>query len=85
MFHAQGSRVITVVVQVGAAKIYGIVAAVEALRKEERQDKTQFTTKIGVKTSLDPPVLLLCKIFIPSYAFDTIAGHSRPLIARLYR
>jgi hypothetical protein len=34
-------------------KIYGIVAAaVGALRKEERQDETQFTTKIGGKTSL---------------------------------
>jgi hypothetical protein len=28
-------------------KIY--VAAVEALRKKERQDETQFTTKIGGK------------------------------------
>ncbi len=28
------------------------VPAVEALRKEERGDKTQFTTKIGGKTSL---------------------------------
>jgi hypothetical protein len=40
-FNAQGSRVI-IVVQV-----------VEALRKKERQDETQFTTnKIGGKTSL---------------------------------
>jgi hypothetical protein len=30
-------------------KIY--VPAVEALRKEERGDKTQFSTKIGGKTS----------------------------------
>jgi hypothetical protein len=36
-----------VVVQVGAFKIY--VAAMEALRKRERQDETQFTTKIGRK------------------------------------
>ncbi len=28
------------------------VAAVEALRKKERGDQTQFTTKIGGKTSL---------------------------------
>jgi hypothetical protein len=35
---AQGSRVIIVVVQVGAVKIYG--AVVEALRKKERQDET---------------------------------------------
>jgi hypothetical protein len=31
-------------------KIY--VAAVEELRKNERQDETQFTTKIGGKTTL---------------------------------
>jgi hypothetical protein len=30
------------------------VAAVEALREKERGDETQFTTKIGGKTSLDP-------------------------------
>jgi hypothetical protein len=36
-------KVIIEVVQVGAVKIY--VAAVEALRKKERQDETQFTTK----------------------------------------
>jgi hypothetical protein len=40
------------VVQVGAVKIY--VAAVEALRKKERQVETQFTTKIGGKSSLGP-------------------------------
>jgi len=33
-FNAQGSRVIIVVVQLGAVKIY--VAAVEALRKKEK-------------------------------------------------
>jgi hypothetical protein len=48
-FNAQGSRV---VVHVGAVKIYA--AAVEALRKKERQDETQFTTKIYGKTSLCP-------------------------------
>jgi hypothetical protein len=37
-----------VVVQVGTVKIY-VAAAVEALRKKERQDETQFTTKIGGK------------------------------------
>jgi hypothetical protein len=36
-------KLIIVVVQIGAVKIY--VAAVEALRKKERQEKTQFTTK----------------------------------------
>jgi hypothetical protein len=42
-----GSRVIVVVVQAGAVKIY--VAAVEALKNKERQDETQFTTKTGGK------------------------------------
>jgi hypothetical protein len=55
--NAQGSRVIILVVQVGAVKIY--LAAVEALRKKERQDETQFTTKIGGKTSLDPSYFVL--------------------------
>ncbi len=41
-----------VIVQVGAVKLY--VATIEALRKRERQDETQFTTKIGGKTSLGP-------------------------------
>jgi hypothetical protein len=51
-FSAQGSRVIIVVVRVGAVEIY--VAAVEARRKKERQDETQFTTKFGETTSLGP-------------------------------
>jgi hypothetical protein len=42
----------SVVVQVGAVKIY--VIAVKALREKERQDETQFTTKIDGKTSLGP-------------------------------
>jgi hypothetical protein len=50
-------RVIIVVVQVRALKIY--VAAVEALRKKERQDETEFTTKIGGKTSLEPCYFVL--------------------------
>jgi hypothetical protein len=33
-------------------KVY--VATVEALRKKERGDETQFTTKIGGKTILGP-------------------------------
>jgi NADH:ubiquinone oxidoreductase subunit 6 (subunit J) len=64
-FNAEGSRVIIVVVHVGALKLY--LAAVEAaLRKEERQDETQFTTKILVGKLVWVPVILLCKIFIPS-------------------
>jgi len=56
-FNAQGSRVITVIVYVGALKIY--VAAVQALRKKETQDETQFMIKIGGKTSLGPSYFLL--------------------------
>jgi len=35
------------------------VAAVEALGKKERGDETQFTTKIGEKTSLGPSCSIL--------------------------
>jgi hypothetical protein len=56
-FNAQGSRVIIVVAQVGAVKTY--VAAVKALREKERGDDTQFTTKIGWKTSLGPSYFVL--------------------------
>jgi hypothetical protein len=38
-------------------KIY--LAAVQALKKKETQDETQFTTKIGGKISLDPSYFLL--------------------------
>jgi len=43
--------VTTVVVHVGAVKIF-VPAAVEVFRKKERGDETQFTTKIGGKTCL---------------------------------
>jgi len=42
---------------VGAVKI--CVAAVEVFMKKERQDETQFTTKIGGKRSLGPNYLAL--------------------------
>ncbi len=38
-------------------KIY--VAAVKVLKERERGDKTQFTTKIGGKTSLGPSYFVL--------------------------
>jgi hypothetical protein len=56
-FNAQGSKKIIVVLPVGAVKIY--VAAVEALRKKERGDETQFTTKMGGKTNLGPSYFVL--------------------------
>jgi hypothetical protein len=55
-FNAQGSRVIIVVVLVGAVKIY---VAVEALRKKERGDETHFTTEIDGLTSLGPSYFVL--------------------------
>jgi hypothetical protein len=45
------------------------VAAVEALRKKERQDETQIPTKIGGKTSLGPIYLVL---YNSSYTFDVL-------------
>jgi hypothetical protein len=51
-FNAQGWRLIIAVVQLGAVKIY--VAAVEALRRKEKQDETQFTTKIDGFLSFIP-------------------------------
>jgi len=63
-------RVIILVVHVGAVKIY--VAAKQALRKKETQDKTQFSTKIGGKKLVWLPVISFCMIFIPSYAFDAM-------------
>jgi hypothetical protein len=52
-FNAQGSRLIIVVIQVRAVRIY--VAAVEALRKKERQDEPRFITKIDGFVSFIPP------------------------------
>ncbi len=63
------SRVIIVVVQVGAVKLY--VVKVDGLRKTEREDETQFTTKIGEKTSLQNTALynLQFSEFLPSFLF----------------
>jgi hypothetical protein len=45
VWNAQGSRLIIILyIYLGAVKIY--VEAVEALRKNERRDETEFTTKI---------------------------------------
>jgi hypothetical protein len=44
-------------------KIY--VAAVEALRKKERQDETQFTTTKLVEKLVWTPVISFCKISFP--------------------
>jgi hypothetical protein len=63
-FNAQRSRLIVVVVQLVAVRIY--VAAVEALRKNERQDETQFATKIDGFFEFHPPLnanVLFCRFF----------------------
>jgi hypothetical protein len=50
-------RVIIVVVQTGAVKI--CASSSELLRKNERGDETQITTKIGGNTSLGPNYFVL--------------------------
>jgi hypothetical protein len=57
-FNAQGSRLIMVVVQLRAVKTY--VAAVEALRKRERQDETHFPIIIDGFLSFIPRWMLTC-------------------------
>jgi hypothetical protein len=42
-----------------ALKLYVAAVQVQALIKKERQDETQFTTKIGGKTSLGPSYFIL--------------------------
>jgi cell shape-determining protein MreD len=58
LFNAQGSKLILVViVRVGEVEIY--VAAMEALRQKERQDETQFTTKIDGFLNFKPNWMLM--------------------------
>jgi hypothetical protein len=57
VWNTQGLRLIIVIVHLGAAKIH--VAAVEALRKKERQDETQFPTKIDGFLSFIPRWMLM--------------------------
>jgi hypothetical protein len=63
-------------------KIY--VAAMKALKKNEIQDETQFTTKIDGKTSLSPSFFCFVRLSFPvtrlmPYYAET--GCSHPLIA----
>ncbi len=59
-YNAQGSRAITVVVQVGAVKIYVAAVQQQAFRKKEREDETELTTKNRwKKTSLGRSYFLL--------------------------
>jgi hypothetical protein len=64
-------------------KIY-VAAAVEALRKRERQDETQFITKIDGKTSLGSQLFPFVEFSFPVtrlMPYYTETGCSRPLIA----
>jgi len=54
---ARGPTLIILVVQLGEVKIY--VASVDALRRKEREDETQFTTKIGGFLSFIPCWMLM--------------------------
>jgi hypothetical protein len=63
-------------------KIY--VATVEALRKKERRDETQFTTEIGGKKLVWVPVISFRKISFPVprlMPYYAKTDRSRPLIA----
>jgi hypothetical protein len=74
-FHAHRSRVIIVVVQGGAEKIY--VAAVQALRKRKYRMKLSLPPN-WVEKLVWVPVISFCKIFIPSYAFDALLCRNWP-------
>jgi hypothetical protein len=57
---------------------------VEAIRKKERQDETQFTTKIGGKKLVWVPVTSFVKFSFPVPClrpYYAKTGYSRPLIA----
>ncbi len=62
-------------------KIY--VAAVEALREKERQDETQFTTKIDGFLSFIPPWMLM--YFFKSQAVYDHTQGSGAVFFLLYR
>jgi hypothetical protein len=62
-FNAQGLRVIVVIVQEGAVKIY--TAAVKALRKKKRQDELSIHSKV-VEKLVWVPVISFSKNFVPS-------------------
>jgi hypothetical protein len=68
VLHAQGSRVIIVVVQVGAVKKY--VTAVEVLRKIERGDEISLAPKLTEKL-----------VWIPVFSFSKISFSVRHLMA----
>jgi len=70
-FNAQGSRVIIVVVQVAAVKIY--VAAMEM----QDMMKLSLPPKL-MEILICTPIILFCKIFIPNYIFDALLWWNWP-------
>jgi hypothetical protein len=54
-------------------KIYVAAAAVDALRKKERQDETQFKERVACV-----PVISLGNIFILNYVFDALLCQNWP-------
>jgi hypothetical protein len=64
---------------VGAVKIY--VAAVEALRKNEKHRiKLSLPPKL-VENLVCVPIIWFCKIFIPSFPFDGLSRRNWPFSA----
>ncbi len=61
-----GSRVIIIVVQVGAVKIH-VAASAGAQEKRNRRMKLSLPPKL-VEKLVWVPVISFCKIFIPSYS-----------------
>ncbi len=62
----QSLKLIIVLVQAGAVKLYVGAAAAEALKEKGKTGPKLVEKLVGV------PVILFCKIFIPSYTFDAI-------------
>jgi len=59
-FNAPGSRVIIVVVHVRSTEnICSSIEGAQERHAHERQDESQFTTKIGGKTSMGPSYFIL--------------------------
>jgi len=73
----QGSRLLIVVVQVGAVKIY--VAAVRLSGKGKDRMKLSLPSKLVGKL-VWVPVISFCKIFIPTYKFDALLCRYWPFL-----
>ncbi len=84
-FNAQGSRLIVVVVQWGAVKIY--VAALQALRKKDRQDQRQVYHQNWWFSEFHPPLnanVLFCRFFFISPCVWPNSGYWRCVFLTLW-